>query len=285
MSQQFNRQSSGLVSQLVVILLLILTFTLIGFVAFSVVAGSGLGVGRPAGRLDNQRARGPTASLPQGTPDPSDTVNYKDTALGFSMAYPRTWRKQQQDGLQVSFAPAAEENTALWFGIPASGTVDSAEILGQIQVELAPNGQVTANGPLSIGGERWQSVQLSFEDEVYGPTIATIAATEKNQVGYYVVALAPADRWNQVQPTYRNILNSFQFTTEAVLRPTDATPPPTPTPTPTPVFHIVQSGDTLSHISVRYDVSIQAIMDRNGLDSSSIIRPGDKLIIPRPRRR
>jgi peptidoglycan endopeptidase LytE len=104
-------------------------------------------------------------------------------------------------------------------------------------------------------------------------------------VGYYVVAIAPADQWNQVQPAYRNILNSFQFTTEAVLRPTDATPPPTPTPTPTPVFHIVQSGDTLSHISVRYDVSIQAIMDRNGLDSSSIIRPGDKLIIPRNRRR
>ena len=97
--------------------------------------------------------------------------------------------------------------------------------------------------------------------------------------------MAPAGQWNQVQPLYRNILNSFQFTTEAVLRPTDATPPPTPTPAPTPVFHIVQSGDTLSHISVRYDVSIQAIMDRNGLDATSIIRPGDKLIIPRTRRR
>ena len=284
MSQQFKRQSSGLVSQLVVILLLILTFTLIGFVDFSVVTGSNFGVGRSAGRLDNQRAQGPTASVPQGTPDPSDTVNYKDTALGFSLAYPRTWRKHQ-DGLQVTFAPAAEQNIALWFGIPASGTVDSAQILGQIQAELAPTGQVTGSGPLSIGGERWQSIQLSFEDEVFGPTIATIAASEKNQVGYYVVAVAPAGQWNQVQPAYRNILNSFQFTTEAVLRPTDATPPPTPTPTPTPVFHIVQSGDTLSHISVRFDVSIQAIMDRNGLDSSSIIRPGDKLIIPRPRRR
>jgi LysM repeat protein len=272
-------------------LLVLVIFALIGFVALSVLTGNDFGVGRAIG-LENQPSLNNTPTpAPLGTPNPLAMVNFKDTALGFNLQYPRSWRKNQS-GLRVVLSPSGGglnpdnlEDAALWVGIPANGMTDPAELLLQTQVQLAPSSQTVDRGPLNIGGETWQSMQVQFNSPTLGPSTATIAAASKNQVGYYLVAVAPAEEWNQIQPVYQNILRNFSFTTQAVLRPTDATPPPTPTPTPTPIFHIVQSGDSLGLISAKFDVSIQAIMDRNGLTENSIIHPGDKIIIPRPRRR
>jgi LysM repeat protein len=284
MTQQSNRQSSNLASQVGGVVLLVVTFALIGFVALSVVTGNDFGVSRMAGLTGGRPVPVPTPPQAEGTPNPLDTVTFKDTALGFQVQYPRTWQKRQSS-LRVILTPAVEETAELWFGIPADGSDNEAELLALVQAELAPEAQQVDQGQVNIGGEQWASVQVNYHDQQSGPMVATIAVTSKARVGYYIAAVAPAEQWNQYQPAYQNILNSFEFTTEAVLRPTDATPPPTPTPTPTPVFHTVQSGDTLSHVSVKYDVSIEAIMDRNGLDESSIIRPGDRLIIPRKRQR
>ena len=67
---------------------------------------------------------------------------------------------------------------------------------------------------------------------------------------------------------------------------TDTPPPPptatyTPTASPTPpyVIYVVQTGDTLSSIAVRFGVTSQAIMDANGM-SSTIINAGMELTIP-----
>ncbi len=288
MSHRIERPATGIGPQLAVALLVLVIFALIGL---SVFTGNDFGVGQAIG-LDSQPAQNNTPTVaPLGTPNPLAMVNYKDTALGFNLEYPRSWRKSQS-GLRVVLSPSGRglnpdhlEDAAIWVGIPANGTTDPAELLLQTQLQLAPSSQTVNRGPLSIGGETWQSMQVEFDSPTLGPSVATIAAATKNQVGYYLVATAPAAEWNRIQPVYQNILRNFSFTTQAVLRPTDATPPPTPTPTPTPIFHIVQSGDTLSHISVKFNVSIEAIMERNGLDQQSIIRPGDKLIIPRPRRR
>jgi len=68
-------------------------------------------------------------------------------------------------------------------------------------------------------------------------------------------------------------------------------PPPTPdprrlTPTPTPAGgmanYVVQRGDTLSAISVRFGVSIRAIQRANKMGDSEIIYPGEVLLIPLP---
>ncbi|RME76159.1 MAG: LysM peptidoglycan-binding domain-containing protein [Chloroflexi bacterium] len=95
---------------------------------------------------------------------------------------------------------------------------------------------------------------------------------------------SPADRWEAVSPLFRGMLNSFRFTTENVLRPTDATLPPTPTPTPTPRIYVVQSGDTLSAIAARFNVTVEALMARNGIDDPRYLRTGQRLIIPDRRR-
>jgi LysM repeat protein len=290
MSQLPNRGSSNFTSLVTITILLIITFALIGFVALSVLTGNSFGLGGDVPQA-YPTPDSTAAAEPFGTPDPQAMVSFKDTALGFNLQYPRTWRKKEQ-GLHVILSPSAGgldpenlEDAAIWFGIPTDNTIEPADLLTQLQAGLSATSQTEKRGTQTIGAEKWRLAQISFEDQQLGPTTATIATTSKNEVGYYVIAIAPTEQWNALQPAFASIMNSFRFTEEAVFRPTDATPPPTPTPTPTPVFYIVKSGDTLSHVSVQYDVSIQAIMDRNGLDQTSIIRPGDKLLIPIARQR
>lgn len=60
------------------------------------------------------------------------------------------------------------------------------------------------------------------------------------------------------------------------------TPDPTPTPAPTPqgFEYTVENGDTLSSIAERFGVSVQAIVDANGIADPSFIRVGQVLLIP-----
>jgi LysM repeat protein len=44
--------------------------------------------------------------------------------------------------------------------------------------------------------------------------------------------------------------------------------------------HIVQPGETLSGIAQRYGVSVQALMQANGIANASLIRSGQRLVIP-----
>jgi LysM repeat protein len=54
---------------------------------------------------------------------------------------------------------------------------------------------------------------------------------------------------------------------------------PAPSATATPFVHIVASGDTLYDIAARYDTTVQAIMEANGLTSTRL-RIGQQLVIP-----
>jgi LysM repeat protein len=44
-------------------------------------------------------------------------------------------------------------------------------------------------------------------------------------------------------------------------------------------YHIVQSGETLSWIASVYDVALIDLMSWNGLNNTSVIRPGQKLVL------
>ncbi|MCB9079553.1 MAG: LysM peptidoglycan-binding domain-containing protein [Anaerolineaceae bacterium] len=169
----------------------------------------------------------------------------------------------------------------MWIGIPADNTVEPANLLTHLQYTLAPNSTITNRETVVIGGRVWRSTEFSFDNEAMGgPVTAKIAATAKDEVGYYVVSLAPSAKWAAAQPFFNEILDSFAFTAEAVLRPTDATPPPTPTATPTPVVYIVQSGDSLGYIASIYGVTVEALSVRNGIDDPRRLQVGARLIIP-----
>ncbi len=74
--------------------------------------------------------------------------------------------------------------------------------------------------------------------------------------------------------------------TTAVLSPSGfLTPIPptatlTPTPSPTPVVHIVVQGDTLFGIALEYGVSMDALVQANGLDVNQYLSIGQVLVIP-----
>lgn len=47
-----------------------------------------------------------------------------------------------------------------------------------------------------------------------------------------------------------------------------------------PLSHIVQTGDTLGQIALRYDIDVEAIMSANGIDNPNFLSVGQELIIP-----
>jgi N-acetylmuramoyl-L-alanine amidase len=47
------------------------------------------------------------------------------------------------------------------------------------------------------------------------------------------------------------------------------------------LVHTVRSGETLSHIALRYGVGVGALASANRLGTKSVIRPGDRLLVPR----
>lgn len=49
---------------------------------------------------------------------------------------------------------------------------------------------------------------------------------------------------------------------------------------PGPGTHIVQAGDTLGQIGLRYDIDVEAIMSANGIDNPNFLAVGQELIIP-----
>jgi len=61
-----------------------------------------------------------------------------------------------------------------------------------------------------------------------------------------------------------------------------ATPVPTfPSPPPSQRFHVVEGGDTINRISQRYGVTVERLMEANGItDRNRILRIGERLVIP-----
>jgi LysM repeat protein len=53
-------------------------------------------------------------------------------------------------------------------------------------------------------------------------------------------------------------------------------------PSPTPVLYIVQSGDTLLDIALRFNISLDALRAANASADLSLLQPGQALVIPAP---
>jgi LysM repeat protein len=58
------------------------------------------------------------------------------------------------------------------------------------------------------------------------------------------------------------------------------TVPPTEPPTPAPLVYVVKEGDTLSSIAQAYGVTVQEIVEANGLANPDVLNVGQELVIP-----
>lgn len=56
----------------------------------------------------------------------------------------------------------------------------------------------------------------------------------------------------------------------------------TVTPTPSVRTHIVLAGETLASLAQKYDVTVEAILELNGLANPNVIEVGQELLIPLP---
>ena len=113
---------------------------------------------------------------------------------------------------------------------------------------------VSVESVLSANGLAWSSI-------IYpGQTIAIPAAAP---------AAAPAS-----EPRIE-LVSDVTAAAPAPSAPSSAPAPSTPTSS-----YTVQSGDTISSIASRFGVGTQAVLEANGLSSSSIIYPGGVLVIP-----
>lgn len=73
---------------------------------------------------------------------------------------------------------------------------------------------------------------------------------------------------------------STPWPTPAIL-PTATPPRQTPTPTQAEqTVYVVQSGDSLWKIAESYGISVDALVEANGISRDDVIHPGQKLIIP-----
>jgi len=79
-------------------------------------------------------------------------------------------------------------------------------------------------------------------------------------------------------------LTTPTFTPQPTSTPRPATPlaSPTATVTPPPVIYVVQSGDTLLDIAIRFDRTTEAIQAANGIVDPRFLQIGQQLIIPPP---
>jgi LysM repeat protein len=60
------------------------------------------------------------------------------------------------------------------------------------------------------------------------------------------------------------------------------TPTPTATPSPTPFVYTVKQGETLSAIAKRYNTTVEALMQANGIADATRIRAGTQINIVQP---
>ncbi len=291
-----RRSRFGQIARLTFMALLVFSFIVIVIItAISLVTGDSLAVGRAvmlAARPSPHPGPTPTiAPLAEVTPGPAELTSFRSIALGFSVDYPSSWRKKESS-LRVILAPTTAglepgqfDEPAMWLGIPADNSFEPAQVLADILADFPANTKPSQQSLTTLAGATWTLTDLDFTAEASGqPGRARAAVTAHNDVGYFVVAVAPAEQWPTVEPLFQAMLSSFRFTEEAVIRPTDASPPPTPTASPTPRIYIVQPGDTLGGIALQFGVTIEAIVTRNGLEDPRMIRTGQKLIIPNKRK-
>ena len=141
-------------------------------------------------------------------------------------------------------------------------------------VAAAPTAATADTGPHRDGGTSWGWALLRFV-----AALAVLALAAAFGVGAF--SKSPADGvapGGVASPSAAATL----ATTPAASRSPTISPAATDAPAPTPIVHVVAPGETLSSIAARYGVTVQAIQDANGIDNPSLIKAGQRLVIPTP---
>ncbi|HEY7600762.1 MAG TPA: LysM peptidoglycan-binding domain-containing protein [Candidatus Limnocylindrales bacterium] len=142
--------------------------------------------------------------------------------------------------------------------------------------------QPVATGPHLTGGAAgWL---------VAGLALLIIAALGGLVMAYVVASMRaapPPDAAFMPTPTATASPTPSPTATDSPTVPPTATPSPSPsqptaapTPSPTPLEYVVQRGDTINKIALRFGVTPESIIELNELRNPNLIVPGQLLLIP-----
>lgn len=217
--------TGGIVALLIFAVLVIVGYSF--FVSGNEAGLSGVAVSQSptptldAGPPNATPTLGPT---PTSSPEPATTptafsmATLSSPAVGITIDYPEGWKKKDDENLVVmspssdGLDPETLKDVMLWIGSPKDGKAEIKDLLAEVLSGFPANPKTLNEGTISIGSQTWTSTQIRFEDKnLKGEGIATIAVTNKDNKGYYLVAVAPADSWNSTQPIFQKMINSFRF--------------------------------------------------------------------------
>jgi sortase A len=115
---------------------------------------------------------------------------------------------------------------------------------------------------------------------------AVLASSSPSEPVVLAVTMEPTA--TPVPPTATPTLSPTSEPTSSPTPTTSSTATPlhwTPTPTPTrsePTVYVVQGGDSLWKIAESYGITVDALVEANGISRDDVIRPGQELVIPVP---
>ena len=192
----------------------------------------------------------------------------------FSLKFFSTFSTHDAGLLQTVNVPAgATLQFTAWAQTWSSGGDDPDQTVEpgyyQTSIGIDPAGGTNPFGDSVV----WSDSQLANNIWVQ---LSVIAQAEGSQVTVFI----------RGAPQYRVKHNDSHWDDLSLVQitgvPTPAPPAPQPTaapPTIAPDTYTVQVGDTLFGLSLRFDTTIQALMDLNGLTNSNYIWVGQQLLI------
>jgi LysM repeat protein len=285
-------------------------------IAISQEATPTLSAGLPVNTPTPAPTPSPTATVP-ATDTPLALKVYSNSTFGFSLQYPGDWQAKeaarqaifapQTDGLATSIVSDTVVTGAVFaVGLQAESIAGSpSELLTRFAASLPTKASAVETGFRSVGEAEWALSQVTLTGPNSTPEMtAYAAATSRDGQVYTVLAAAPAADWNRLAPIFQQMFDSFRFTAApqvALASPSPAlakTPAmtisvtatvkaaatsvmtSTPAAKATPATYVVQEGDTLMAIAIRFDVTVEALQSANGIADPAKLKIGQSLVIP-----
>lgn len=160
-----------------------------------------------------------TPAKATATATPAGSVAF-DSNFGFSLTYPENWHTLETNQAAM-FAPTEanlDENTVTNAALQVGRSDefdDVADLLAAMLARFPANAEELNKGSIGVGGDVWTSLQIRYDadsDSGLEQAVATIAVVMRDaNEGYYLLATAPNTQWNELQPVYQDMINSFEF--------------------------------------------------------------------------
>lgn len=220
---------------------------------------------------------------------------------GFSFEYPSNWEvitEKEVDVLLDTSLKGMSPDGYDYIGGVYTGGVDGCRGCAHIVVVSLKDPNLTG----TLTDEQYEQVKASYENTM-GSRLISIKRTEVSGIpgvevvnigiskdtklrgaiivppepgiAYSLSCLSHKDSFDGFEAVFARAMESLQIRGVAPLA-------ITPSPAAEVITYTVQAGDTLAKIAAEFGVTVEAIVEANGIEDPSLINVGQVLVIPQP---